>query len=329
MSATAISISSQDEAFAYIERALRNEFESDIIELTFDNWPQFRLNIKGDRYHSTLPTSLMRSLVDLQASFNKMYAEIVYGKSAKALSQEERNALEIVFKVEEGSTELLAEFSQALSEIGKAAMERMTGGQVMAVVLGTALIFGGVTAYYFHETTGADVAKAAQQHAVMEQLVRSNSKVAEINANTLAAYASIMKSAKDAEEITIGETTFTADDIDLVTKRERSSSSLQRLDGVYQITALKVKPDSYLIELFDGSDRSFKAELFKGHLNQAEMSRLMNAFTAESGVSLNIVARVANENVSMANIVGVNDAANGEQVAQGDLSIPSLRGSDS
>ena len=147
------SIQNEESALEYIKAALEGSYNNEIIQLEFDNWPQFQINIKGSRYNSTLTTTLMKSLVELQAHLNRIYAEVIYGKSAKALTNEEREALEIVYKVEQGSSQVVADLAGFFTELGKNAMEKMTGRQVVTTVLGVAALFSAGSAYNSYLTS--------------------------------------------------------------------------------------------------------------------------------------------------------------------------------
>ena len=89
-----------------------------------------------------------------------------------------------------------------------------------------------------------------------------------------------------------------------------------RIDDQYLISSLKIKPDSYKIEVVRVSDgKTIPTELFKGHLSINEMQQIMEAFTPEKPINLNIVGRVRGEVITTANIVGINNKANGNTVA--------------
>ena len=127
MSTAIIAITNDDSAWLYIKSALEGKYDNEVIDLNFDNWPSFHINVKGERYNSTMTVSLMKSLVELQGHLYRVYAEVVYGKDAKSLTAKERLALEIVFKVEQGSSNVTADLSGFFTELGKHAMEKMTG----------------------------------------------------------------------------------------------------------------------------------------------------------------------------------------------------------
>jgi hypothetical protein len=317
LSTTQITITDEDAAWVYIKEALEGKYDSDVVELNFDKWPLFHINVKGDRYNSTMTTSLMRSLVDLQGHLNRVYAEVVYGKSAKSLTTEERNALEIVFKIEEGSSNVVADLSGFFVELGKNAMEKMTGKQVVTVVLGVAALWGSASSYEAYLQGQQKSTEEENRHQITLQLIQQQPKLMEIQNEQVATYTNILKSVSDAQQVTLDKTTLTTAQLETITKQERQTTELKRIDGLYLISSLKIKQDSYKIDVLRISDeKMIPTELFKGHLSMDEMDNLMKAFTSETPINLNVVGRVRGEVVTSANIVGVNNKANGEAVAK-------------
>jgi len=259
----------------------------------------------------------MRSLVDLQGHLNRVYAEVVYGKSAKSLTAEERNALEIVFKVEEGSSNVVADFSGFFVELGKNAMEKMTGKQVVTVVLGVAALWGSASSYESYLSGQEKTQEEENRHKITLQLIQNQPRLMEIQNEQVATYTNILKSVSDAQQVTLDKTILNSSMLEKITKQERQTTELKRIDGLYLISSLKRKQYSYKIDVLRMTDEKIiPTELFKGHLSINEMDKLMKAFTAETPISLNVVGRVRGDVVTSANIVGINDKANGESVAK-------------
>lgn len=308
MSTTAIAVNGEAGAWEFIAQALEGKYDNNVIELEFDNWPQFHINIKGDRYNSTLPASLMKSLVDLQGHLYRVYADLVYGKSAKALSDDERKALEIVFKVEQGSSNVVADLSGFFTELGKSAMEKMTGTQVITAVLGVAALWTGASTYNAYLDDKQKALEEQNRHAVTMKLMEAQPKLAGISNEHAASYNNILKSVPDATRVTLGETQLNRLQVEAITKQERKATELTRIDDKYLITSLKIKPDSYRIEVLRVSDeRTFPTELMKGYLTMAEMDQITKAFTSEVPINLKVLGRVRGDVITTANIIGIKE----------------------
>ena len=107
-------------------------------QFTFSrNISGIKIHIKGERFDSSMSTTIMRSVLKLQEAIYRQYSLYVYGE-VRRLSQEERATLEIYAKVEPGSSilELIPE------PIIKAVAEKintMTTGQFLIGIATVAL----------------------------------------------------------------------------------------------------------------------------------------------------------------------------------------------
>ncbi|TAK61074.1 hypothetical protein [Methylobacter sp.] len=308
MTTQAMEIKSEENAWEFISQALEGVYDNEVIELKFENWPILAINIKGQRYDSTLPSSLMRSLVDFQGHLNRVYAEVIYGKTAKSLTTEERAALEI----EKGSSDIFADLSGFFTELGKNAMDKMTGRQVVAIVLGSAVLYTASSKFDSYLEFKKESEAENNRHAITMQLMQQQPKLLEIQNETAANLTNILKAVPDADKVKLNNTTLSKAHIEAITKQDRQPTELKRIDDEYLISSLKIKSDSYRIEIIRMSDgKSIPTELLKGHLGINEMDSIMKAFTTEKPILLNVVGRVKGEVITTANIVGVKNVANG------------------
>jgi len=312
LTTTALKINNDADALAYIQQSFDGLYDNSVVELCFDNWPIFHINVKGDRYNSTLPTSLMRSLIDLQSHLNRVYAEIIYGRDARTLTQEERNSLEIIFRVNQGSSDIFADLSGVFSAIAGTAMSQMTGKQLVTTVLGVAALWGGASSYDSYLTKTNDKTAEKNRHEITLELIKQQPKLLQIQNDHIATNTNILRSVSDAEQVTLDTTVINNDELGMITRSERKETELRRLDDLFLISSLKKKQDSYKIEIIRKSDNlNILTELFKNHLSIDEMNQIMNAFTSDTPIPLNIVGRVRGEIIISANIVGINNSANG------------------
>ncbi|MFA0427781.1 hypothetical protein [Vibrio sp. 10N.222.51.C5] len=260
---------------------------------------------------------MMKSLVDLQNHLNKVYAELIYGKSAKCLTASERKALEIVFKVEQGSSNVTADLGGFFTELGKTAMEKMTGKQVVTVVLGVAAIWAVQSTYNNYLGAQSKDTEAANKQAITMALIQNQPQLKEISEQGNQAMLNVLRSVPDATQVSIDKTTLSKAQIEAITHKAKQESDLRRLDGEYKISLLKHKPNSYRVELLSiATGETIGTELFKGHLSISEMTQITNAFVSQTAIRLNVAGRVNSNSVVSANIVGVNNQANGDQVDQ-------------
>lgn len=140
MSQKKITITNEAQAWELLELATESGLADDV-ELVFDGWPVFKMGVQGKDWHSTVPTRVMSPLLDVQKDINRAYASVRYGAgNTRKLKDEERDELEVVVKVREGSSLYDAELWKQFSTIAEAAVGRMNGTETAITVLGLALL---------------------------------------------------------------------------------------------------------------------------------------------------------------------------------------------
>lgn len=111
-------------------------FEENTFEFA-DNIPGIKLHIKGERFDSTMSTTLMRSILKLQEGVYRQYSIYKYGE-IRRLSPEEYAMLEIYAKVDPGSSwiELIPQpiINAVAEKVGN-----MTSGQILIGVASVAI----------------------------------------------------------------------------------------------------------------------------------------------------------------------------------------------
>lgn len=140
-------ITSEAQAWEALEQAMSVGFPKDLI-LEFNGWPSFQMGVKGKDWQCTVPTRVMTPLLDVQKDINRAYASVRYGENkTRRLKDEERDELEVVVKVREGSSLYDAELWKQFSTIAEAAVGRMDGNQTVITVLGLALLVSAPVMY--------------------------------------------------------------------------------------------------------------------------------------------------------------------------------------
>ena len=122
-----IVVSSADDAWALLRAALDGKALPDRVSLVFDGWPRFQMKVSGRDWHGTVPTRIMAPLLDVQRDLYRAYANVCYGDSnLRRLRDEDRELLELVLKVDEGSSEYEAPLYEQLTELARKAIDKWT-----------------------------------------------------------------------------------------------------------------------------------------------------------------------------------------------------------
>ncbi|QAB30139.1 hypothetical protein [Pantoea ananatis] len=150
-----ISIKSAEEFWAFTQNFISSEdHEFNKLDIKFEGWPILYINVKGDKFHSSLTASMIAGMSSMNEAFQRAYAMAKYGSTKlNQLTNEDREALDVVFKVEEGSTESTTDWSDTTNKaliFLQQTMENMSGAEKMTVLLAliTALTIGGC--YYLN-----------------------------------------------------------------------------------------------------------------------------------------------------------------------------------
>lgn len=203
----------------------------------------FRAYIEGKNYNGTVPGELARGLVELQDEFYRAAAFALYGvDSIKKLSPEERQHFELIFKVNEGSTDLIAQLKTFMEKLGDGFANMTSGYKTLTLVTIVAIIATAWGASNIIETKAgvekegikaqAELAKEEQKTAqfqVIAELATKNAVAARFAKATEEGAKAIVKGASDAQSIKIGRTKFDRDAIAEVTQRAAKDRAEARI----------------------------------------------------------------------------------------------------
>lgn len=299
-----IVIKSEAHAFEYLARAQAGEFEGKEVLLSFSGWPVLDINVKGDRYHSTIPAGIMKGLVEYQGALNKAFALVSNSDTSKSLTDDNRKALDVTFEVKEGSSDIKSDIAKQLGVIAQQAMGHMSGTEIVITVLGIAIIasltYLGATKI---RTTGESAAEK-QRLDFAKEVVESNVKLAQINKEVTESALSVIKGAHDAEILKLGKSVLTRTDIEFLNRRTRSLSDKRRIDDSFRVIKLHTTDHKWKLILEHPVYGQIKVDLYKGEEAGKVLDEIQAAFRQEKTVKLYMVALFKEDAVVSASIVG-------------------------
>lgn len=322
-----IVIRSEEEAWEALAVALvEGAGFPDAMRLRFAGWPRFELDIKGRDWHSTVPTRVMPALLDVQRDLNRAYANIQYQEpNLRRLREEERDELEIVVKVKEGSSLFDAELWEQFSRIAEAAAGRMNGNQMVITVLGVALTIMAPVMFKAWLRERQKEKKAANQvelskeeteririitEAMRQQPVIEAARIdAEVTANKL------LKATKPGDTMGIGGVDVSAEEARDLVQPEREHIKEIEIQGVFSILGNRTdKSEGFRITVRRDADQlTFNAEV-PLQLEYAQQQIIQDAEWTKSKICLWIEAEVLRESIARAVVVraaAVDGAASG------------------
>lgn len=310
-------VSSSEEAYALIQQALDGLLDEELVDLDIQGeWSTIRIRITGDNYHASLNGRLVRALADLQTQLNRLYAKAIYGKSAKALSNDERDEIELVFEVSEGSSLIEVNLGDWLEKLSLAGVEKMTGTELVVAVLGIGVIYGCVKGYKMYsdrmekkESNDVELARIEAQTKQHEQLMTVMSQQNETIQLAVQERKqfddNVLKSVPSADSVQINERMYSKEEIAEANRSERKVCDISRIDGKYMVNSIAAKGDGFVVALESPNRPEFKASLTKDKLADIEIDKLWTAERDGTLIDLKLTARARQGVISSATLIGL------------------------
>jgi hypothetical protein len=134
-------ITTQEDMGIFMENCLKNlrEFRGYTIEFDQKIF-SFIIKVKGERYNSSITTPVMEYLLTVQRGIYALYRQY----AGRNLSRAEKKRLELVVRVEKGSSDIIFSIIDQLDVI-KEAVQNMTGDQTFAAIVIAVATWGVVS----------------------------------------------------------------------------------------------------------------------------------------------------------------------------------------
>lgn len=248
-------ISSESQAWRALERLV--DGDEDLGSIQFNGWPDVALKFKGDRYSASLPSGLMRQVSEIQSAVNRCYGRAAYQGDARSIKHAERDELELVFEVREGSTELKADATGLLNRLGdamnKPSTQKLAG--LTLVILAIILTGGTVISNLSSDRKEVEVKR-------LELLQRAIEKAPELKDATpefQRVYRDIVSAASDADQITVGSRRISTNEISEIAGAQKGAGQRVDLNGRYKVSSIRRFAKHCLIDVLLPGGESLRA----------------------------------------------------------------------
>lgn len=314
-----ITLSTAEEALAHLQ-ALEDGARPEEIQFGGElQWVHIRVD--GERYHATVPGELARGLWQFQEAIYSAAAFALTGiGDIRKLTAEQRAALELVFEVKNGSTDLWAALSGFLEKLGEgfANMDPLTKSRVIIVVaLIVAAGYGfGKGVDVFGEVRKEDI-KAHQVVALEEQQTKQMEVFAKALVENRAAQKfdeavtegtkAIARSAPDATQINVGRTKLDAEKIQELNKRApRVATVPDVLDLKFRIFKVDVREPGVAKYVLAGEGTGeFVATINEANFSQVELAKVLEAVQKREEIRLEVLIARSKGEIRSAQIMQV------------------------
>jgi|GEM_PF-2752008 len=309
------------EAIQVLQAAVAEEAD---YMVRFDGFPRVELRYEGEDFKSSIPYRLFPPLVEFQKALYHLYAQTRYGDPKKPLTKDEKEALEIVVLVGDGSSDLLIDLERVLQALSNL-REKMTGPQFVTITIAASVLFTAHLGWKNWLNHLTDVEQIHSQEALSEQETErlkivtgalSGSSVrneADKAADVL--WRGVLNQVRENDKVSVGEApSIDGETAHEIAKKPRMVAVVERYDAVYRVFTLDSSADhEYKVRLHRVSDGlTFSATTES--LSMADQKAIAAAVRDRSHVDLKINAKVLRGKIAAAWITGVNEAS--EQAVQ-------------
>lgn len=295
MAETVLTIGSEDDAWDTLKSAIKGNLELDHLDFEFTDWPVLNIKLKGEKFQASITPKVMEGFIALQKDIYRAFAKLRYNDANHRLTNEEKESLEIIVKVEQGSSDLFASLKGAIEVFAKEAANKMESKHIVTVVLGAALMWTSHAAWNSYldqqvKIKSMDVqtyssTQETERMKVLRDIVKDKPVLQVVQENSEETYDKILRTAVSADSIQIGSEVIKKEEVKQLIKSTRKAPVETRLDGACQIRKVdSSKLGVFVVEVtFLPDGRVFKAEVkeeflatrdkFKGLIRDAEWEK--------------------------------------------------------
>ncbi|WP_173362963.1 hypothetical protein [Azorhizobium caulinodans] len=305
-----------------------------ILDLDDMSWAGLRLIYKGNSFDGTIPTSVMKSLVEFQNDFYRTAALILKDDDrVTRLTDQEKEDLELIFTLKKGSSDFWAFAEKQIKGIGEKAIDKMTGRQILIGFIVAILVYftqAGVTAYINSqlemkkielqekqiESNGKEkkdlyeflekvINDRRTESTTLKKAERKSPIAAKIYEHSNHAMSEIIKNSTSVDELNIQGAVFDSSSISILTRSTRSKSSKIVIKKQFYVRGVDTEQTSAFqvrLESVDGEDR-FTAILEDPLVGAKYQKAIERAEWSQKPVVVHVNARRVGEEIRDAKIV--------------------------
>lgn len=322
-----ITIKNEADAFEAIQIYLKEGGFKGGVELS--GWPKLEVRLVGEKFDATITPPVMKSFLELQNLVYKSYAIAQYDTDdTRKLSSEEREELEILVKVEEGSSIFEIDFQGVLEKFAQKAAETMSPELIAITVIGLGVLWVGKASYGAYLDYRKEVrlgeAKTEEQRNILETMRQSSKeetrrmelmtkllvrepKLEEVSRQAYDSKTEMLKGFATADAATVSGITTTGEEAHELVVNARRKAAERRLDGFYRVLRVDSSdPEAFKVKIRKHrGPLEFEALVQDITLDAEKKEILQYAEWERTTVYLNINAKVLDDSIKSAVVIGV------------------------
>lgn len=313
-----IVINNESDVYKLLEILSDKSFDMtklDNLNVDFNGWPILQVRMVGTQFNSSITAPVMKAFLELQKSLYRSFATAKYGVPSPAkLSKDEKQMLELIIKVEEGSSKFKIDLQQLLENTCKNLVGKMESKHILIAVLSIAVLYFGDSAYKNYldnrkeirqQEIKNDEQKATLDHLkfvgqeetkrakIMADLAVQNPRVQTIVALSEDAKAEFLKRGSTASIMEYQGVKLSGDIADELGKNARKPSIDIRLDGLYRVLNVDSSdPIEFKVKVRNvRNGEEFTAAVQVNTLKMAHIQAIQNGEWARKLVNMTINAK--------------------------------------
>jgi hypothetical protein len=326
----AFKIGSVEDALDALAEIQNTENFNEEIELIGD-LEFIQIHVNGDKYHGTVPGEFARGLWEYQEAFYKAAAFALTGADdIRKLTTAQRETLEFVFTVSNGSSALTAPIKDFVKTLGDGftAMDNKTKAIVLVAL--AILLCGGVLGWKALENSAAakadevkasmqaktqDVNAATQlnsdqertkQFELIARIANQNKVVQKFSKASEDGTRAVIRSASDANEVRIGRVIYRRIDIEEVNQRApKTASQATIVDAIYFVFGTESKLFDSTKYTLNGPDGEFPVNVDHSELTADELNKLWDAAKTRTPIRLEVAITKNKGQIKAAQVITV------------------------
>lgn len=329
-----VTIPTERAAFNLLSEVISGKTDAAEIEVQYQSakWARFDVVWEGGNLNSSLTSDMMRALIEYQ---NTVYRAAAYLSSdrlsGRALKDDDRERIELLFQVKKGSSAVTASGWKAIQEIAGKLVKGMSPREKTIVILTLLLLAFGAYTLPSYLKDQVDLKKSEQSNAlraeenastlriiqeenkahaddmkVLQQALAEQSKLAEIYREFQQSAVELLRqSPSRAAQVTIQGVEVAGITAKTLTTSKRRSSNQEIMEGVFAVDAADAdNPSGFLCKVrrVPGGE-VFQAGMFDSLMSERDSAIIRNAFWKKTKVHLKLQVRIVGGGVRQAKIL--------------------------
>lgn len=295
-------IKNEEDAWKLLDKILNSKEYDDYLE--FQNWPNISINIKGERYSSTLPAGLLEKLSFIQRNLNSFYGETVYGGDARFLKKADKHEIELVYTIVKGSTDIKADATGLLNKLGES-MAKPSTQKITAITLCfISLAISGAFVLGTHMDNIKEI--EIEKQKTLQKAIEALPQLKDTSGQLHGTFRKIISAASDADSIQLGDIRLGKHEINKIAEKDKNKYEKDVLESEFQVTSLRGYDNHYSVGITDlKQNRKLMAKLFKGHTKDGDLALLANSLTNEEVIELVVGVKIIDNNYAKAEVLEI------------------------